>query len=136
MSGYNPSDRPTRPLEKAMQSASRIAAFALAFVALASASARHEEKKGEVLLTPAEIKWQQGPAALPKGAKMALLEGDPAKEGPFVMRLKLPDGFRVAPHTHRMDKRVTVISGTLYLGMGGKFDEKACKALPAGSYTR
>ena len=46
------------------------------------------------------------------------------------------DGFRVMPHTHPKDERVTVISGTLYLGMGGKFDEKAGKAMPAGSYGR
>jgi hypothetical protein len=63
------------------------------------------------------------PHPLPKGAKMILLEGDPAKDGPFVMRVKMPDGFKIMPHTHPKDERVTVLAGTLYLGMGAKFDE-------------
>lgn len=67
---------------------------------------------------------------------MAVLEGDPSREGPFVLRIKLPDGFRVMPHTHPKDERVTVISGTLYLGEGDKFDEKSGKGVPAGSYVR
>lgn len=45
------------------------------------------------------------------GAKFAVLEGDPAKEGPFVMRLCFPDGFKIAPH-HPKAERITVISGT------------------------
>ncbi len=75
------------------------------------------------------------PASLPPGAKVAILEGDPSKEGPFVMRVKLPDGYKVMPHTHPKDERATVLSGTMYMGMGGKFDEKATKAMPAGSYS-
>jgi hypothetical protein len=52
------------------------------------------------------------------------------------MRVKMPDGFKIMPHTHPKDERVTVITGTLYLGMGEKFDERAAKAMPAGSYGR
>ncbi len=105
---------------------------ALALLALSSA-ARPDD--GEIV-TPADMKWRDGPASLPAGPKMVVLEGDPSKEGPFVLRIKLPDGFRVMPHTHPKDERVTVISGTLYLGMGAKFDEKAAKPMPAGSYGR
>src|SRR5829696_3155686 len=92
----------------------------LAALVLLPALARSEHGKGD-LLTPADVKWQEGPASLPRGTKMAILEGDPAKEGPFVLRMKLPDGFRVMPHTHPKDERVTVLSGTLYLGEGAKF---------------
>ena len=52
--------------------------------------------------SPAEVKWKDGPGSLPAGAKFAVLEGDPAKEGPFVMRLRLPDGFRIQPHLTRV----------------------------------
>jgi hypothetical protein len=38
------------------------------------------------------IEWKAGPASLPAGAKMAVLEGDPRKEGPFVVRFQFPDG--------------------------------------------
>ncbi len=86
-------------------------------------------------LFPADgFQWQDGPPSLPRGAKMAVLEGDPNKEGPFVFRLQIPDGYRVAPHTHPKVERITVISGTFNVGMGDKFDEKATKPMPAGTY--
>jgi quercetin dioxygenase-like cupin family protein len=105
-------------------------------LALCSAPPHTEPAEGHELVTPDDFKWRDGPASLPKGAKMVLLEGDPTKEGPFVLRVKMPDGFRIMPHTHPKDERVTVLAGTLYLGMGEKLDEKAAKALPAGSYAR
>ena len=93
------------------------------------------KETGEFELFPADtIKWQDGPPSLPKGAKIAVLEGDPAREGPFVFRVKVPDGYRVPPHTHPKTERATVLSGTLHIGMGDKFDEKATKALPPGAY--
>ncbi|MDB5308382.1 MAG: hypothetical protein JWO38_2584 [Gemmataceae bacterium] len=110
-----------------------LAALSLAFV---SAAPHSDPAKDHELITPSDIKWQDGPPSLSKGAQMAVLEGDPSKEGAFVLRIKLPDGFRIAPHTHPKDERVTVITGTLYLGMGGTFDEKMGKAMPAGSYGR
>jgi hypothetical protein len=81
-----------------------------------------------------ELTWQNAPTFLPSGAKLAVLEGDPSKEGPFVMRLRLPDGYRLAPHTHPKPKRVTVIAGTFYIGTGEKFDPKMAQPMPTGSY--
>jgi hypothetical protein len=81
-----------------------------------------ERKKAAVgtwaLYVPTEIAWKAGPESLPPGAKVAVLEGDPAKEGFFTMRLLLPDGYRVAPHWHPKVERLTIISGTLNLGTG------------------
>jgi quercetin dioxygenase-like cupin family protein len=65
---------------------------------------------------------------------IAALEGDPGKEGPFVFRIKLPDGYRIPPHSHPKMERVTVISGTFNIGMGDKFDEKAGQSMPAGTF--
>ncbi len=101
-----------------------------------SASHSDAPTKDHDIITPADIKWLDAPPSLPKGARIALLEGDPSKDGPFVIRIKMPDGYRIMPHTHPKDERVTVIAGTLYLGMGGTFDEKNGKAMPAGSYGR
>ena len=72
-----------------------------------------------------QLKWQQGPASLPAEAKLAVLEGDPAKDGPFTMRLMLSDGYKIPPHTHPKVEHVTVITGTFNLGMGEKFDQAA-----------
>lgn len=94
----------------------------------------HAEMDGAQLYAPSEIKWKDGPPSLPKSAKIAVLEGDPAKEGPFVFRVKVPDGYRIPPHTHPKTERVTVISGTFNIGMGEKFDEKATKEMPAGTF--
>lgn len=88
-----------------------------------------------LIYQPGEIKWKDGPASLERGAQFAILEGNPGKPGVFTMRLKMPDGFRISPHTHPNVERVTVVSGTFRLGSGKKFDKEATKPLPAGSYT-
>ena len=90
--------------------------------------------QGSSFYASESLKWQQGPPSLPKGAMVALLEGDPTKEGPFVFRAKLPDGYRVPPHTHPKTERITVISGSFFLGEGDTFDGKKGHAMPAGSY--
>jgi quercetin dioxygenase-like cupin family protein len=94
----------------------------------------HKQSSGIELFPLDTIKWQEGPPSLPKGAMIAVLEGDPTKEGPFVFRLKIPDGYRVPPHTHPKTERVTVISGTFNIGMDDKFDWEATKAMRAGTY--
>lgn len=93
-----------------------------------SAEPKHE------LYTPNKLVWTQGPPSLPAGVKAVVLEGDPAKEGYFALRLLMPDGYTIPPHWHPQQERVTVISGTLHLGMGEKYDRDAAPALPAGSY--
>lgn len=81
-----------------------------------------------------KIEWKAGPPSLPKGAQIAVLEGDPTKEGPFVFRVKVPDRYRIPPHTHPKTERVTVIAGTFNIGMGEKFDQSATQAMPTGTY--
>ena len=81
------------------------------------------------------IKWQDGPPSLPKGAKIAVLEGDPREEGIFTMRLRLPDGFQIKPHWHPAPERITVLSGTFNMGRRDSFDTAQGTALPAGSFT-
>src|SRR5947209_5293152 len=71
------------------------------------------------------IKWGDAPPNLTKGAKLAVLQGDPSKPGPFTMRLSMPAGYKVAPHWHTQAENVTVISGTFMVGMGDKADAKA-----------
>jgi quercetin dioxygenase-like cupin family protein len=65
---------------------------------------------------------------------MAVLEGDPSKEGPFVVRAKLPAGYKIPPHWHPTDEHITVLQGVFQFGMGEKFDAAALHAYPVGSY--
>jgi quercetin dioxygenase-like cupin family protein len=94
----------------------------------ATASSEH------VMYAAADLKWGDGPPSLPAGAKIAVLEGDPKKEGLFTIRLQMPAGFKIPAHTHPTAEHVTVISGTLNLGMGPKFDDATAKAMTAGAY--
>jgi quercetin dioxygenase-like cupin family protein len=96
----------------------------------------HGSDKDHVLVRPDDIKWGSAPAALPAGAKLAVLAGDPSKSGPYVVRVQFPDGYKVAPHWHPTDENVTVIKGTFMMGKGDKFNAGAAEALPAGSFVR
>jgi quercetin dioxygenase-like cupin family protein len=86
------------------------------------------------LFLPDAVAWKAGPASLPAGAKMAILEGDPTKAGNFTMRLMLPDGYTIKPHFHSNVEHVTVVSGSFNIGMGEKFDKASTKELTAGSF--
>src|SRR6266513_1051203 len=113
---------------------SALAAFLTAVFLLTRLSASEMPSTDMHLYPPTTIEWKAGPAALPPGAKMAVLEGDPTKEGPFVVRFLFPDGYHVAPHTHPKTERVTVISGVLHLATGEALDRNSAKGLPAGSF--
>jgi quercetin dioxygenase-like cupin family protein len=96
------------------------------------AQTESSEKKA---FTPDNISWGPAPAFVAPGAQLAVLEGNPgASSGDYTVRLKMPDGYRIAPHWHPYRENVTVISGTFKLGMGDHFDEHKMATLPAGSF--
>jgi quercetin dioxygenase-like cupin family protein len=81
-----------------------------------------------------QLKWGPAPDALPKGAQIAVLSGDPAKDGLYVVRLRLPAGYKVPAHNHPTAEMVTVMTGKFHLGMGDKLDEKKAMLLTAGGF--
>ena len=108
----------------------RIASAAIALGSLLAATGA----QAQTALTPAEMKWSaQGGLALP-GLEQTNLIGDPAKPGPYTLRLKFPAGYKVAPHTHPDSREVTILSGTWFTGYGETTDPAKLKALPAGSF--
>ena len=94
----------------------------------ATATAEHK------IFGPTELTWADAPPGLPPGGKMAVLEGDPTKKGSYTVRLQAPNSYKIAPHTHPTAENITIISGTLHLGMGDKFDESAAHEMIAGSF--
>jgi ketosteroid isomerase-like protein len=76
-----------------------------------------------VMLPPAKVTWGAAPPSLPAGAKMAVISGDPSKEGPFVIRGQLPANYVIAPHWHPTDEHLTVLTGTIAMGMGDKVEK-------------
>ncbi|AYG60577.1 cupin domain-containing protein [Rhizobium jaguaris] len=91
-------------------------------------------EQAHTLVVPNDVKWGPAPKVLPAGAQAAVLFGDPTKKGLFALRLKVPAGYAIPPHTHPGDEVVTVISGTTNFGMGKTADRSATKPLPAGSF--
>lgn len=89
-----------------------------------------------VLVQPGSLKWTPAPAGLPAGAQISVLSGNPGADSPFVIRAKLPSGYKVPPHTHPTAENVTVLSGAFHVGMGGKFDMKKGETLRVGGYFR
>src|SRR5262245_549020 len=87
-----------------------------------------------VAATPGDMKWGDPPPVFEKGANFTVLSGDPSKDGIFVVRLKMPAGYKINPHWHPTDEHVTVVSGTFAVGMGEKFEQGTMKELPAGGY--
>lgn len=103
----------------------------LALLALFALAAAAQEAPEHLMVMPDQLDWQPV-ASMAPGARVAVLEGDPSQEGPFTMRLHLPANYVIAVHTHPATERVTVLSGTFYLGLGETFDRERVHALPAG----
>ena len=81
-----------------------------------------------------DIQWGPAPSVLPPGAQIAVMEGDPGSTGTFTLRLKLPNGYRIPPHTHPTIENVTVLAGTFLAGMGTQFDESKLQPNGAGAF--
>src|SRR3954469_14854074 len=102
--------------------------------ATASAKAADASSAHVKAYTPEQMKWSAGPNALPPGAQIAVLEGDPMKPGPFTLRLKFPNNYKIPPHSHARTEHVTIISGSMHFGMGDKFDEAGMATFGTGSF--
>jgi hypothetical protein len=98
---------------------------------IAAEPAAHEHNA----FTPESIPWGPAPRFVAPGAQLAVIEGNPgASTGDYTVRLKMPDGYRIAPHWHPLRENVTVISGTFKVGMGDTFDTEKMGTFPAGSF--
>ena len=117
-----------------MKIALLLIASSVVAVTAAASTASAQTADGHKMITPQDIKWAPGPPSIPPGAQVAVLYGDPGKDGLFAMRLKVPKGYRIAPHSHPKPEIVTVVSGTARLGMGETADAAKAQALPAGSF--
>lgn len=110
------------------------AALAVPILALAQASPPAAAAQQAVVAVPGSITWGAAPAVLPAGAKAAVLEGDPSQPGAFTLRLWLPDGYTIPPHFHPVAEHVTVVQGTLLVGMGDQLDASKFNELPTGTF--
>jgi len=90
------------------------------------------QEHAHTVAMPETLKWVE-PATLP-GARLAVVQGDPSKEGLFVYRLKMPAGYRIPAHLHKASENVTVLSGVFFIGVGAKFDQGKGQELPVAGF--
>lgn len=110
------------------------AALPLAGAIVGSAILLHAGELHHTVVRGDAVTWGPAPPSLPPGAEASVLLGHPTKEGPFVLRLKFPNGFAVPPHRHSKDELVTVISGGFAISSGEKADRASTETLPPASF--
>src|SRR5579885_2776742 len=83
-------------------------------------------------ILPEDVEWKPFPA-FPPLVRLAVLVGEPAKPGPYTIRVRVPHDVKLMPHRHPEDRVYTVISGIFYIGLGDKFDAEKLQSYPPGS---
>jgi hypothetical protein len=106
------------------------AAFLPLLLSSGSTAAGELNPAAVIFTLPDKIEWKINPS----GADNAVLLGDPAKPGLYIVLVRWHAGHMSHPHFHPNDRFITVISGTWWVGTGTKFDPDATVPMPAGSY--
>ncbi len=88
-----------------------------------------------IMLNEGNLEWKAGPASLPPGAQMAMLEGDLTKPAAFTLRLKLPGNYKIGPHFHPAIEHVTVVKGNFHMGTGKDFNKSTATRIMKGGFT-
>ena len=104
-------------------------ALALTYLGASTATA---QTPTHTMVTPGDLKWADVPS-LPPGAKLAVIEGPLNEAVPFTMRIQFPANYQIPAHSHPAIEHVTVISGTVNMGLGDQLDRSKTKALAGGS---
>jgi quercetin dioxygenase-like cupin family protein len=111
------------------------ASIVAASLAPAGSALAQGEPPGFLQALASEVKWAPNAAVKP-GGQMAVVLGDPRGTDPYVVRVKFPANFQIAPHTHPEGRTYTVLQGTWKLGFGSTFDAAKMKEYPTGSVYR
>jgi len=112
---------------------SAVALLALAVLGVAVA-ADTPPMRHHLAVTPDQLQWGPVPPVFPAGAQMAVVQGDPSSEGFYVLRVRMPDGYKIMPHWHPTAENVTVLSGSLHVAAGDSFDTSGGDKLGQGGY--
>lgn len=111
-----------------------VATLSALLAAPALAAGDHAHPAAVTLPEAGAVQWQPGPPNLPKGTQIAALAGDPAKPGPFVLRVRFPANTVIAPHTHAKDETLTILTGSIHHQHGRTVDKSKGAQLKAGGF--
>lgn len=92
------------------------------------------DDQDQISVRAEEIRFRPCPPNLPAGCELAVLEGNPQNYGLFTLRIRSLSPFVLAPHTHPGAERVTVLSGTVFVGFGARVERARATAFKAGDY--
>jgi anti-sigma factor ChrR (cupin superfamily) len=106
----------------------------LALTLLLAGTATASVQEMRMPLNTTDVKWAPAPNVLPAGAQIAIISGDPFKDGLYVVRLKMPANYKIPAHNHPTTEYVTVVSGDFHIGMGDKLDTSEGQLLRAGGF--
>jgi quercetin dioxygenase-like cupin family protein len=101
---------------------------------LYGATAVAQQTGAHTMTAAADMTWSPGPASLPAGAEVSVLKGNPAVDGVFTMRLRLPANYTIPPHWHPAVEHVTVIDGNFQMGLGERFDRTVMHNMGVGDF--
>jgi anti-sigma factor ChrR (cupin superfamily) len=110
----------------------RKVAFTLGLLLVASTTAFAQDMR--MPINADEVKWGPAPNVFPPGAQIAVVSGNPFEQGLYVVRLKMPAGYKIPAHNHPTTEYVTVLSGDFHIGMGDKLDAQKGQLLRAGGF--
>lgn len=109
-----------------------IAAGVLLAASVSPPESHAQQRDGVKHITPDASAFQPFPEEA--NAQIAILYGNPAEPGHYVVRLKFAPHWVGRPHTHGGAELLTVQSGTCYFAHGDELTRDAAKELPAGSF--
>jgi len=113
----------------------RMSAVALALLAATAFGDQQLLMDGTDTIAAPGLQWT-APKSIPPGAQMVLLYGSPDKPGPYIVRVKLPVGYKLPPHRHADARAVTVLQGNYWSAVGDSFDQSKLKKFgPRDHYT-
>jgi hypothetical protein len=81
---------------------------------------------------PGGLNWGPPPAGMPKGVKMIVVSGDPAKAGPYTIHLRFAPGYKIGPHRHPTEEKIKILAGGMTFGLGPSKETKV-RSLSRGS---
>jgi quercetin dioxygenase-like cupin family protein len=82
-------------------------------------------------ILPGSLHWESPPTM--SGIQGAWVLGAEQLPELYILRVKLSSGAIIPPHTHPDERNTTVLTGTIHVGFGEKFDESKVVAVPAGA---
>jgi len=107
------------------------AGIVLAGIVAACASSYAEDAYS--LTAAADLKWADTGPQFPN-THVVILDGDPGKPNVVALRWRCPAHYKFLPHTHPGTERVTVLSGTILVAIGEKYDAAKLTQVGPGAH--